>query len=106
MLYSQSLNQLIELISNVTDAFTTALFVSDPDKKMLSLAGYHSLSLSFDEKTQIAGIQSLKSDPAVSSKVPTSKMRTITNSRVRGKPSKRSDHLFIDTFKSRRNSCW
>ena len=50
----QSLHQLIELTSNVTDAFTTALFVSDPDKKMLSLAGYHSLSLNLDEKARIA----------------------------------------------------
>ena len=50
----QSLNQLIELTSNVTDAFTTALFVSDPNKKMLLLAGYHSLSLNLDGKARIA----------------------------------------------------
>ena len=50
----QSLNQLIELTSNVTDAFTTALFVSDPEKRKLSLAGYHSLSLNFDDKALIA----------------------------------------------------
>lgn len=50
----QSLVQLVELTSNVISAFTTALFVADPEKKILSLKAFHSLSLHLDEKASIA----------------------------------------------------
>ena len=39
------------------------------------------------------------SDPAISGKINATKINIMI-------PVKRSDHLFIDTFKSRRNSCW
>ena len=50
----QSLTRLVELASNVISAFTTALFVADPAKRILSLKAFHSLSLHLDEKAAIA----------------------------------------------------
>jgi len=45
------LQELIQLISNVTEAFTTALFLIDFPQNKLRLEGYHSLSLHIDPET-------------------------------------------------------
>jgi signal transduction protein with GAF and PtsI domain len=45
------LQELIQLISNVTEAFTTALFLIDSQQNKLRLQGYHSLSLHIDPET-------------------------------------------------------
>jgi signal transduction protein with GAF and PtsI domain len=47
------LTELIQLISNVTESFTTALFLFDPAKNKLNLRAYHSLSLHIDPDTQL-----------------------------------------------------
>lgn len=47
------LKEIIQLISNVTDSFTTALFLFDPAKSKLSLRSYQSLSLHIDPDTQL-----------------------------------------------------
>ncbi len=47
------LKELIQLISNVTDSFTTALFLFDPARNKLNLRNYHSLSLHIDPDTQL-----------------------------------------------------
>lgn len=54
MFSPQILTQLIELTSNVTNAFTTALFVADPIQKTLTLKESHTLSLNLDKKARIA----------------------------------------------------
>jgi signal transduction protein with GAF and PtsI domain len=48
------LKELIHLISNVTEAFTTALFLIDSRQNKLKLKGYHSLSLHIDPETSLA----------------------------------------------------
>jgi signal transduction protein with GAF and PtsI domain len=45
------LQELIQLISNVTEAFTTALFLIEFQQNKLRLKGYHSLSLHIDPET-------------------------------------------------------
>jgi signal transduction protein with GAF and PtsI domain len=47
------LQELIQLISNVTEAFTTALFLIDPQQNRLRLKGCHSLSLHIDSETSL-----------------------------------------------------
>jgi signal transduction protein with GAF and PtsI domain len=47
------LQELIELVSNVTEAFTTALFLIDFRQNKLKLRGYHSLSLHIDSDTTL-----------------------------------------------------
>lgn len=47
------LKELIQLISNVTESFTTALFLFDPAENKLNLRAYHSLSLHIDPDTQL-----------------------------------------------------
>jgi len=47
------LKELIQLISNVTEAFTTALFLLDSHQNKLKLKGYHSLSLHIDPDTNL-----------------------------------------------------
>ena len=47
------LQEVIQLISNVTEAFTTALFLFDPTQKILTLSCYHSLSLHINPHTQL-----------------------------------------------------
>jgi signal transduction protein with GAF and PtsI domain len=47
------LQELIQLISNVTEAFTTALFLTDSQNNKLRLKGYHSLSLHIDPETSL-----------------------------------------------------
>jgi signal transduction protein with GAF and PtsI domain len=53
------LKEIIQLISNVTDSFTTALFLFDPAKNKLNLSSYHSLSLHIDPFTQLQAGDSL-----------------------------------------------
>ncbi len=53
------LPELIQLISNVTEAFTTALFLFDAGKKHLNLSAYHTLSLHLDPKTRLQAEDSL-----------------------------------------------
>jgi len=47
------LKELVQLISNVTESFTTALFLFNPAKNILNLRAYHSLSLHIDPDTQL-----------------------------------------------------
>ncbi len=47
------LKELIQLISNVTESFTTALFLFNPAKNILNLRAYHSLSLHIDPDTHL-----------------------------------------------------
>ncbi len=47
------LKEIIQLISNVTDSFTTALFLLDSARNKLNLRSYHSLSLHIDPDTQL-----------------------------------------------------
>jgi signal transduction protein with GAF and PtsI domain len=47
------LKEIIQLISNVTDSFTTALFLFDSAKSKLNLRSYQSLSLHIDADTQL-----------------------------------------------------
>jgi signal transduction protein with GAF and PtsI domain len=47
------LQELIQLISNVTEAFTTALFLIDPQQNKLRLKGCHSLSMHIDPETSL-----------------------------------------------------
>ena len=47
------LKELIQLISNVTEAFTTALFLIDPAENKLNLRGYQSLSLHINPETSL-----------------------------------------------------
>lgn len=54
MFSPQILTQLVELTSNVTHAFTTALFVADPVQKTLTLRESHTLSLNLDKEAIIA----------------------------------------------------
>lgn len=49
----QGLNELIQLISNVTEAFTTAFFLFDPVQNKLNLNCYQSLSLHINPKTSL-----------------------------------------------------
>ncbi|MEW6186792.1 MAG: GAF domain-containing protein [Thermodesulfobacteriota bacterium] len=53
------LKDLIQLISNVTESFTTALFLFEPSRKYLHLDGYHSLSLHIDPETKLQAGDSL-----------------------------------------------
>ena len=52
-LSDDGLNELIQLISNVTESFTTALFLFDSVKNKLNLRCYHSLSLHINPDTQL-----------------------------------------------------
>jgi signal transduction protein with GAF and PtsI domain len=47
------LQELIQLVSNVTEAFTTALFLIDSRQNNLKLKGYHSLSLHIDPEVSL-----------------------------------------------------
>jgi signal transduction protein with GAF and PtsI domain len=47
------LKEIIQLISNVTDSFTTALFLFDPAKNKLNLRNFHSLSHHINPDTQL-----------------------------------------------------
>jgi signal transduction protein with GAF and PtsI domain len=47
------LKELIDLISNVTEAFTTALFLVDSAANKLNLVKYHSLSLHINPETSL-----------------------------------------------------
>jgi signal transduction protein with GAF and PtsI domain len=53
ILTDYGLKEIIQLISNVTDSFTTALFLLDPAKSKLSLRCYQSLSLHINPDTQL-----------------------------------------------------
>ncbi len=44
----------IELVSNVTDAYTAALFLYDEDRQKLRVAAWHTLSKEFDEETVLS----------------------------------------------------
>jgi signal transduction protein with GAF and PtsI domain len=47
------LNEIIQLISNVTEAFTTALFLFHSSPNKLKLSCYHSLSLNINPETSL-----------------------------------------------------
>jgi GGDEF domain-containing protein/putative methionine-R-sulfoxide reductase with GAF domain len=53
MFAPQILTQLIELTSNVANAFTAALFVADPIERVLVLREFHTLSLNLDPEARI-----------------------------------------------------
>ena len=50
---NHELKGLIELVSNVNDAFTAALFLFNPQRDRLLLSAYHTLSLQVNPKTTI-----------------------------------------------------
>lgn len=66
---SKILKRLIQLTSNVTNAFTTALYTADHLNQTLHLKEHHTLSLNFDEKTQIPFGKGLIGNVAVEKKV-------------------------------------
>jgi len=49
-----NLTSLAELIANITESYTTAIFLADNEKERLYLAGAHTLSRDFIEDAQIA----------------------------------------------------
>jgi signal transduction protein with GAF and PtsI domain len=57
--FDYGLKDLIQLISNVTESFTAALFLFDISRKYLNLEWYHSLSLHIDPETKLQAGDSL-----------------------------------------------
>lgn len=51
---SRELKDIIELLTNVTDAFTAALFLFDETKQELHLTAFHTLSKNFDQNAVLA----------------------------------------------------
>ncbi|MFQ5445129.1 MAG: GAF domain-containing protein, partial [Nitrospinales bacterium] len=66
---SKILKHLVQLTSNVTNAFTTALYTADHLNQTLTLKEHHTLSLNFDEKAQIPFSKGLIGNVAVERKV-------------------------------------